>query len=118
MGDEPLVLTGRRLPYGRGITFWPLEEIVRSAAGIAADEPPETALERLRTAIGGVDGEVAERVASGVGLIDNAVAAVGAAKCWRCGLAVVSSAAARAGSEYGPRREGQGSLTDRATDGE
>ena len=30
------VLSGRCLPYGEGITFWPLAEILRSAAGIRA----------------------------------------------------------------------------------
>ncbi len=71
IGDDALVLTGRCLPYGRGITFWPLGEIVRAAAGIALDERPETALERLRASVGGDQDEIAERVASAVGLIDR-----------------------------------------------
>ncbi|HEY2936390.1 MAG TPA: BTAD domain-containing putative transcriptional regulator [Gaiellaceae bacterium] len=33
LGDEATVLTGRCLPYGRGITFWPARMIVREAAG-------------------------------------------------------------------------------------
>jgi class 3 adenylate cyclase/tetratricopeptide (TPR) repeat protein len=36
IGDEAQVLMGRCLPYGEGITFWPLADIVRQAAG---DEP-------------------------------------------------------------------------------
>ncbi len=32
---------GRCLPYGDGITFWPLREMVVSAAGIRQDDPPE-----------------------------------------------------------------------------
>jgi predicted ATPase/DNA-binding SARP family transcriptional activator len=35
VGDEARVLTGRCLPYGEGITFWPLQEIVQAAAGDA-----------------------------------------------------------------------------------
>ena len=31
--DRATVLTGRCLPYGEGITYWPLGEIVRQLAG-------------------------------------------------------------------------------------
>jgi tetratricopeptide (TPR) repeat protein len=67
LGDEPLVLTGRCLPYGRGITFWALGEIVRQAAGIADDDNPEVAVERLRSITAGDEG-VAERLAAAIGL--------------------------------------------------
>jgi class 3 adenylate cyclase/tetratricopeptide (TPR) repeat protein len=70
IGDEPLALSGRCLPYGRGITFWALGEIVRRAAGIGEDDSSETALERLRAASGG-DDETAERLASAIGLLDR-----------------------------------------------
>ena len=33
LGPEVKVLTGRCLPYGEGITFWPLSEVVCQAAG-------------------------------------------------------------------------------------
>ena len=33
LGHEVNVLTGRCLPYGEGITFWPLREIIRQASG-------------------------------------------------------------------------------------
>ena len=33
------VLTGRCLPYGEGITFWPVVEVLRDAAGSAARTP-------------------------------------------------------------------------------
>jgi class 3 adenylate cyclase/tetratricopeptide (TPR) repeat protein len=36
LGDRAAWLTGRCLPYGDGITFWPLAQIVREAGGIAA----------------------------------------------------------------------------------
>src|SRR5262245_32215622 len=41
------VLTGRSLPYGQGITYWPLAEIVKAWAGIADDDPSEVAREKL-----------------------------------------------------------------------
>ena len=36
LGDRAAWLTGRCLPYGDGITFWPLAQIVREAGGIGA----------------------------------------------------------------------------------
>lgn len=56
------VASGRCLPYGSGITYWPLVELVRDLGGISAIEqelaPVEDAplaLEHLRTAIGASD---------------------------------------------------------------
>jgi class 3 adenylate cyclase/tetratricopeptide (TPR) repeat protein len=34
VGDRATVLVGRCLPYGEGITFWPVVEIVKQAAGL------------------------------------------------------------------------------------
>ena len=42
------VLVGRALPYGEGITYWPLAEMVKVAAGITDDEPVQEAVEKLR----------------------------------------------------------------------
>ena len=36
--DPPTVLLGRNPPYGRGIAFWALGEILRAAAGASADD--------------------------------------------------------------------------------
>jgi DNA-binding SARP family transcriptional activator len=33
LGHEMTVLTGHCLPYGEGITFWPLREVIRQASG-------------------------------------------------------------------------------------
>jgi class 3 adenylate cyclase/tetratricopeptide (TPR) repeat protein len=41
------VLAGRCLPYGEGITYWPLAEMVKAAAGISDDDPVEEAHEKL-----------------------------------------------------------------------
>jgi DNA-binding SARP family transcriptional activator len=45
---EVVVLRGRCLAAGRGITYWALGEILREACGIALDDPAPTAAERLR----------------------------------------------------------------------
>jgi predicted ATPase/class 3 adenylate cyclase len=42
------VLGGRCLPYGESITYWPLAEMVKSAAGISDDDPVTEAMEKLR----------------------------------------------------------------------
>src|SRR5205823_523372 len=46
----PLVLQGRCLPYGDGITYWPLAEILKGHAGILDTDPPELAVEKVRKA--------------------------------------------------------------------
>jgi class 3 adenylate cyclase/tetratricopeptide (TPR) repeat protein len=42
------VLSGRCLPYGEGVTYWPLAEMVKASAGIADDDPADKAREKLR----------------------------------------------------------------------
>ncbi len=61
-----LVLRGHCLPYGEGITFWPIVEVARAAAGIRDDDPPEAARSKLLTLLG--EREVEVRVASAAGL--------------------------------------------------
>ncbi len=41
------VLVGRCLPYGQGITLWPLAEILKSEAGILDTDPSSVALAKL-----------------------------------------------------------------------
>jgi class 3 adenylate cyclase len=52
--SEPLRLTGRCIPYGRAITYWPLGEILKQHLGILENDPAETVLRRLgaRQALG------------------------------------------------------------------
>jgi class 3 adenylate cyclase len=45
--DGVTVLVGRSLPYGEGITYWPLAEMVKAWAGIADDDSAEQAREKL-----------------------------------------------------------------------
>jgi len=59
LGDGAQVLRGRCLPYGEGITFWPLRQIVREATGgadpaVVLDEAGDGALVAER--IGGLLG--------------------------------------------------------------
>jgi class 3 adenylate cyclase/tetratricopeptide (TPR) repeat protein len=60
------VVRGRCLSHGRGITFWPVVEIVRKAAGILEEDPPDVA--RRKIADLARDDAVARRVAAAVGL--------------------------------------------------
>jgi class 3 adenylate cyclase/tetratricopeptide (TPR) repeat protein len=62
------VVSGRCLPYGDGITFWPIVEIVRSAASLRESDTPSMALRKLRRLVG--DDAVVERVAAAAGLRD------------------------------------------------
>jgi class 3 adenylate cyclase/tetratricopeptide (TPR) repeat protein len=50
LDEQPLVLQGRCLPYGDGITYWPLAEILKGHAGILDTDPPELAVEKVRKA--------------------------------------------------------------------
>ena len=57
------VIRGRCLPYGEGITFWPLAEAAKAHAGILDNDPADVALAKLRAAIESVVPEgQAERV--------------------------------------------------------
>jgi class 3 adenylate cyclase/tetratricopeptide (TPR) repeat protein len=48
--ERTTVLTGRCLPFGEGITYKPLSEMVQVAAGISPDDSPEEAFEKLKEA--------------------------------------------------------------------
>ena len=45
--SEPLRLTGRCIPYGRAITWWPLGEILKEHLGIRENDSAETVRRRL-----------------------------------------------------------------------
>ena len=62
-------LRGRCLPYGDGITFWPIVEVVRRGRGDHRDRHGEEAREKLQDLVG--DDEVAERVGAAIGLIER-----------------------------------------------
>ena len=66
VADEADAYRGRCLPYGEGITFWPLTGIVREAAAIVDDDPPDRARAKLVGLL--VDDAVTARVAAAIGL--------------------------------------------------
>lgn len=45
--EEAQFLLGRCLSYGRGVTYSPLADVLRSRLGLREEEPPETVLARL-----------------------------------------------------------------------
>ncbi|HSC93050.1 MAG TPA: adenylate/guanylate cyclase domain-containing protein [Gaiellaceae bacterium] len=45
------VLVGRSLPYGEGVTFWALAEMVQALAGIDGTDGPESASAKLEAAV-------------------------------------------------------------------
>jgi class 3 adenylate cyclase/tetratricopeptide (TPR) repeat protein len=69
-------LRGRCLPYGEGITFWPLAEVIRAAAGIGEADQVEPAREKIAALFGNESEEqsvserqeIVDRVAAVMGL--------------------------------------------------
>ena len=51
VGDQGQVLRGRCLAYGEGITYWPLVEILKEAAGILHDDDEPSSSRKLGTLI-------------------------------------------------------------------
>jgi class 3 adenylate cyclase/tetratricopeptide (TPR) repeat protein len=62
------VLVGRSLPYGEGITYWPLAEMVKAAAGISDDDPADEAHEKLLVCC--EDEAVADLLALAAGVLE------------------------------------------------
>ena len=62
------ILRGRALPYGEGVTYWPLAEMVKSAAGITDDDPIETAKAKLIECCG--DEAIAELLGLAAGVME------------------------------------------------
>ena len=46
--EAPLTVSGRCVPYGEGVTYWPLGEILKGHAGILDTDPPDMAIEKVR----------------------------------------------------------------------
>ena len=70
VGGRGRVLQGRCLPYGDGITFWPVAEAIRAGLGVAGDESAEEVVGRIERALeGDPDAEtLAPRVAAAIGV--------------------------------------------------
>ena len=74
VGDSATVVSGRCLPYGEGITYWPVAEAIRSALDVQAFDPPEEVAARLAAAVAGdehapaIAGRLAEVLGLGEGI--------------------------------------------------
>jgi DNA-binding SARP family transcriptional activator len=55
IAERATVLRSRCLPYGEGITYWPVRELVQAATGIEHGEPRDDAVAKLDVIVGGVD---------------------------------------------------------------
>ena len=67
------ILRGRCLPYGEGITYWPVAEVMRAAAVIDEADGRETALTKLGTLVAGepdADDNV-RFIAAAIGIVDG-----------------------------------------------
>jgi class 3 adenylate cyclase/tetratricopeptide (TPR) repeat protein len=62
------VLAGRCLPYGEGVTYWPLAEMVKSSSGISDDDPLDDAHQKLRACC--EDEAVADLLGLAVGVLE------------------------------------------------
>jgi class 3 adenylate cyclase/tetratricopeptide (TPR) repeat protein len=80
-GHGALVLSGRCLPYGDGVTYWPLAEILKGHAGVLDADLPEIALSRIGKLVAGLLGDepaessarIAADLAYTVGIADPAL---------------------------------------------
>src|SRR5262249_8040249 len=64
LDSDALVARGRCLPYGEGITFWPLLEAVKDLVDLDVAESPDAARVRLATLLS--DGTGFEQVADDI----------------------------------------------------
>ncbi len=74
LADRARIFEGRCLPYGDGITFWPLAEIVKQAAGIEDTDRPDQAVAKIDEVLTAREVEqaslITERVGAAIGLSD------------------------------------------------
>src|SRR6187200_1414928 len=76
-GERARTLWSRCLPYGEGITFWPVTELVWAAGGIGEVGSPEDARAKVRAMIANAeDGDtIAELIEAAIGLGESSAAA-------------------------------------------
>ena len=73
--DQARILRARCLPYGEGITFWPVTELTQAAAGILPGDTPAVARAKLGLLLEGAaePAAILERVSAAIGLSTEAV---------------------------------------------
>src|SRR5499427_2845025 len=64
IAEKAVVLRSRCLSYGDGITFWPLAEVFRQAAGIVPEDGEEDARAKLASRFGGRLADATSRIES------------------------------------------------------
>ncbi len=74
VAGDATTLKGRCLSYGEGVTYWPIGEVVRAAAGIGADDGLEAARVKLAAMLPGHE-DVTQRVGAAIGLIEESFSA-------------------------------------------
>ena len=102
------VLAGRSLPYGEGVTYWPLAEMVKCAAGIVDDDPLDVAIEKLREfcedeAVADLLGPRLRRPGGGAGRAEPAGDRVGRRANGRSGSRWSSRSCSSSRTSTGPR---------------
>src|SRR4051794_11950997 len=77
LGEAATVLRGTCLPYGEGITFWPVIEVVSEAARAGERDPADDLRRKLGALLAGTENDalVADRVAELIGAAGAPVAA-------------------------------------------
>jgi class 3 adenylate cyclase/tetratricopeptide (TPR) repeat protein len=77
VGESANVVSGRCLPYGEGITYWPVAEAIRMALGVQAFDAPEDVAVRLGDVLAGDEhaAAIAIRLAEILGVREGVVAA-------------------------------------------
>jgi class 3 adenylate cyclase/tetratricopeptide (TPR) repeat protein len=85
VGDLAAILKGRCLPYGEGITYWPVAEIVRAAAGVADEDDHASAVAKVHTLVADEpDGpEIASTLATAIGLTTGGADRAGVFRAFR-----------------------------------
>ena len=73
IGGEATVLKGSCLPYGEGITFWPVLDVVKQATGITDEDTPDEACTKIVAQLEGEQAaeRVADHVADLIGLAET-----------------------------------------------
>jgi DNA-binding SARP family transcriptional activator/class 3 adenylate cyclase len=76
VADDAMVVQGRCLPYGEGITYYPLLEAVREAAALEDADPADEAVAKIAALVDDPDADlVARRVGELIGLAKVGVGA-------------------------------------------
>ena len=114
--ERSTILAGRCLPYGEGVTYWAVAEMVKVAAGITDDDSVDAAAEKLRKCCG--DEAVADLLALASGCTrcgrGRALGLGDRVGCSDLGEGARRSAAARARVRRHPLGRGADARPDRA----